>query len=201
MKTGNQNAQIFLVLVPHRDIRIKLRKYSDLLIKKGFTGVYNFPIAAPLATLSQELQTKELKQITYSLREAAGNSKIFAEEIDVTAFPSHEKDLTLIGPRLNISIPQNVLNSVTNKTDAFFSSIITGCFLVPELISDLREDNKKLDIFNETPFESLSFRAAAIANMYWRSLQINGEIYYKWKIGKLCWLPRQKKGFTKSENM
>jgi hypothetical protein len=201
MKTGNQNVQIFLVLVPHRDVRVKLRKYGNLLIEKGLTGVYNFPYAAPLASLSQELQIGELKQIAHSLREAAGNSKIFTEEIDVTAFPNNKIDLTLVGPRLNISIPRNVFISGEKKIDSLFSSIIAGCFLIPELISDFREDNKKFNILHVTPCESLSFRAAAIANMYWRSLQINGEIYYKWKISKLCWLPKQKKGFTKSENM
>jgi hypothetical protein len=201
METENTRVQTFLVLVPHRDARTELRKYSDLLIKAGLTGVYNFPYTAPLASLSQALNNTELKNIAHALREAAGNNKIFTEENDVAVFPNYKKDLTLTGPRLKITIPQKVFDSTIEKIDTVFSSIIAGCFLIPELITDFRIDNNKLNILRETPCEKLGFRAAAVANMHWRHLQINGEIFYKWKIGKLCWLPHPKKGFTKSKNM
>jgi hypothetical protein len=193
--------QTFLVLVPHRDIRVKLRKYCELIIKTGITGVYNFPYIAPLASLSQALSTSELKQTAHTLREATGNNKIFTEEINVTAFPNNEKDLTLIGPKLNINIPQNVFDSGAEKIDTLFSTIIVGCFLIPELIHNPNEDNKKLKLLRDTPFESLGFRAAAAANMRWMSFKVNGEIYYKWEIGKLCWLPRPEKVSQKVKNM
>jgi hypothetical protein len=201
METENRRIQTFLVLVPHRDVRVELRKYCELIIKTGLKGVYNFPYIAPLASLSQPLNTTELKQIAHALREAAGNNKISAEKNDVTAFPNHEDNLTLLGPRLNITVLQNVFESAAKKIDTLFSSIITGCFLIPEHISDFTEGGNKFSALRVTPFENLGFKAAAVANLYWRSLHINGEIYYKWKIGKLCWLPRPKKGFTKNKNM
>jgi hypothetical protein len=149
-----------------------------------------------LACLSRALNTGELKQIANSLRENIGSGKISAEGDAVTAFPEYEKKLTLAGPRLNIVIPQNVFDSVRKKINAIFSPLVIGCFLMPEFIRDFRKDNKEFSVLPEVPHEKLEFRAAAVANMYWRSLQVNGEIYYKWKIGGLCWMPRPQKGFT-----
>jgi len=180
MKTENRRKQTYLVLVPHRDIRGELRKYGDLILKAGLTDVYSFPYIAPLAALSQALNAGELKQIAHSLRKTAGSGKISAEGDAAIAFPGYEKDLSLIGPRLNIVIPKNVFEGGIKKINAIFSPLVIGCFLT--------KDNKKLSL--EIPREKLAFRAAAVANMYWRPLRLNGEICYKWKIGKLCWLPR-----------
>jgi len=183
MKTKiKRHKQTFLVLVPHRDVRGELRKFGNLIIKAGLTDVYSFPYIAPLASLSGALNTEELKQIAHSLRDNIGSSKISAEGDSVTVFPGYEKNLSLTGPRLNIVFPQNVFDGGIKKITTIFSPLVIGCFLT--------KDNKKLISLQELPREKLAFRATAIANMYWRSLQINGEIYYKWKIGKLCWLPR-----------
>jgi hypothetical protein len=184
MKTENKrHKQTFLVLVPHRDVRGELRKYGDLLVKTGLTDAYSFPYIAPLASLSQALNAEELKQIAHSLRKNIGSGKISAEENAVTAFPGCEKNLNLTGPRLNIVIPHNVFESGIKKITDIFSPFVIGCFLT--------KDNKKLSL--EIPREKIAFRAAAIANMYWRPLKVNGEICYEWKIGKLCWLPRPQK--------
>jgi len=197
MKTENKrHKQTFLVLVPHRDVRGELRKYVDLMVKAGLTDVYPFPYIAPLASISQALNTEELKQIAHSLRKTAGSDKISTEGDGIISFPGYEKDLSLIGPRLNISIPQNVLECGIKKITGLFSPFVIGCFLT--------KDNKKLISLQELPREKLAFRAAAIANMYWMPLQIDGEICYKWKIGKLCWLPRpvrnaDKKGLQKTK--
>jgi hypothetical protein len=191
MKTENRRKQTFLVLVPHRDVRVELRKYCGLMLKEGLTDVYSFPYIAPLASLSSALNTEELKQIAYSLRKTAGSDKISAEGDDVTAFPDNEKRLSLAGPRLNIAIPKNVFESGTKKIIDIFSPLVIGCFLT--------KDNKKLMRLPEIHREKLAFRAAAAANMYWRTLRVNGEIYYKWKIGKLCWLPRPQKSLQKTE--
>jgi hypothetical protein len=198
MKTEKSLTQTFLVLVPHRDVRIELQKYSDLAQEaaqkaaqeKGLAGVYNFPHVAPLASLSQALTDSELKQIAHSLRKNIGNNKIFAKDGAVTVFPCYKKDLSLTGPCLDIVIPQNIFDSGSKKINAFLSPLIIGCFLMPEFTLDSREDNIKFNAFREIPCKKMEFRAAAVANMYWRSLQLNDEIYYKWKIGKLCWLPR-----------
>jgi hypothetical protein len=181
MKTEiRRHKQIFLVLVPHRDVRGELRKYGDLMVKAGLSDVYSFPYITPLASLSQALDTEELKQIAHSLRKNIGNDKISIEGDAATDFPCYERDLSLVGPRLDIEIPRNVFKGGIKKITDIISPLLIGCFLTKE--------NKKLPL--EIPREKLAFRAAAVANMYWRPLQIDGEICYKWKIGKLCWLPR-----------
>ncbi|WP_461256119.1 hypothetical protein [Treponema sp. R80B11-R83G3] len=182
MKTENRRKQTFLVLVPHRDVRGELRKYGDLLVKTGLTDVYPFPYIAPLASLSRALNAEELKQIAHSLRKNIGSGKISAEGDAVTAFPGYEKDLSLIGPSLNIAKAQNVFESGIKKINNIFFPIVAGCFLT--------KDNNKLSLLSEIPLKRLEFRSSAVANLYWRPLQIDGEICYKWKIGKLCWLPR-----------
>jgi len=189
MKTENKrHKQTFLVLVPHKDVRGELRKFGNLMIKKGLADVYPFPYIAPLASLSRALNKEELKQIAHSLRDNIGSDKISAEGDAATDFPGYEKDLSLIGPSLNIAIPQNVFDGGIKKINFLFSPLIIGCFLT--------KDNKKLIL--EIPREKFVFRAAAIANMYWRPLHIDGEICYKWKIGKLCWLPRPQKSLIKN---
>jgi len=192
MKTETKrHKQTFLVLVPHRDVRGELRKYGDLMIKGGLTDVYSFPYIAPLASISRALNTAELKQIANSLRDNIGSGKILAEDDDVTVFPCREKDLFLVGTRLNIVIPRNVFESVTKKITDIFSPLVIGCFLT--------KDDKKSIPSQKIPREKLAFRAAAVANMYWRTLRIDGEICYEWKIGKLCWLPRPLKGLQRTE--
>jgi hypothetical protein len=187
METEKKQTYKFLVLVPHRDIRSELRKNRDSAIKAALkaplAGAYTFPRVTPLASLSRALEDDELKQIARSLRKKIGKNKIFLYEDAVTSFPSDEKNLVLSGPRLDIDIQQDFFKNINKKVNYFFPSFVIGCFLKTE-------NNTKLNVFCETPQNKLGFRAAAVANMYWRALQINGEICYKWKIGKLFWLPR-----------
>ena len=191
MKTEiKRRKQTFLVLVPHRDVRCELRKYGDLTIKAGLTDVYSFPYIAPLASLSRALNVGELKQIANSLRKITGSDKISAEGDAVISFPGYEKDLSLAGPSLNIAFPQNVFEGGIKKITAIFSPFVIGCFLT--------KDKKKLISLKKISREKIAFRAAAVANMYWMPLRINGEICYKWKIGKLFWLPRPQKSLQKT---
>ena len=187
MKTEKTRTHKFLVLVPHRDIRSELQKNCDSAIKAALkaplAGMYTFPRVTPLVSLSRALEDDELKQIARSFRKKIGKNKIFLHEDVVTSFPCDEKNLFLCGPRLDIDIHQDFFKNISKKINYFFSSFVIGCFLKSE-------DNTKLNVFCETPQKNLGFRAAAVANMYWRTLQINGEICYKWKIGKLFWLPR-----------
>jgi len=190
MKTKKAKTQKFLVLVPHRDIRVELQRDCDLTLKAGLAGVYKFPLVAPLASLSREAEDGELKQIAISLRETAGKNKITSQEDAVIDFPCYEKKLTLCGPRLDIVTHQDLFKNVNKKIKYIFPSFVTGCFLMPDFNHDSGEDGKKFNAMRETPRKQLGFRAAAAANMYWRTLRVNGEIYFKWKIGKLFWLPR-----------
>ncbi|MCL1958801.1 MAG: hypothetical protein FWF68_04300 [Spirochaetes bacterium] len=182
METEKKLTHKFLVLVPHRDIRVELQKNCDSALKAQLADVYTFPRVTPLASLSQALEDGELKQIARSLRTHIGKNKIFAQENAVTDFPCYKKNVYLCGPRLDIDTHQDFFKNISKKIKYIFPSFVIGCFLKSE-------DNTKLDIFCETSQKKLEFRAAAVANMYWKALKINGEICYKWKIGKLCWLP------------
>jgi len=185
MKTETSRTYKFLVLVPHRDTRVELQKHCDSAVKAGLDGVYPFPRVIPLASVSQALDDGELKQIALSLRTHIGNNKIIAEGDAISTFPFNEKELTLCGAGLNIDIPQDIFKNLSKKISFIFPSGIIGCFLKPK-------DNTKLNIFCNSPQKNIEFRAAAAANMDWKEFQNKGEIYYKWKIGKICWLPRPK---------
>ncbi|MDR2542483.1 MAG: hypothetical protein LBC80_03420 [Treponema sp.] len=186
----------FLVLAPHRDVRVKLQKYSDAFIDSGLKGVYKFPLVAPLAVLSKPLTSEELKQIAHSLREIVGKSKINAVDATTADFPADSQELRLLGHCLDLNIPINVFESIKKQVKSFFSPLIIGSFLIPEA------DRDTIKKFSHRK-EELSFRAAAVANMSWQQVQQDSEIVYRWEIGKLCWLPRiaEKKGFTKSKIM
>jgi len=181
---GKRQKEIFLVLVPHRDVRVELRKYSETMAGSGINGVYNFPWVAPLASLSKPLSIDELKHFALFLRETTGTDKINTAEINTSVFPVCRNNGALIGPRLDLDIPAGTLEK-TQKVNRFFSPIVIGAFL------NLNKDNEQLlKIFHNSalPCKKLSFRAAAVANMYWQPLNANEETGYKWKIEKLCWL-------------
>lgn len=180
-----EETRVFLVLVPHRDIRLALRKYSDMLFKAKFTGSYHFPWVAPLAAISRPLSTEELKHCARSIREAAGG-KILAHEAAAASFPAGEGTL-LFGPRLDLSILPDSLGggeSAAKITSIFSPPVIGSCLLSSG-------ECETSTIPSPAP---LSSRAAAVANMIWRPLRRGGTVIgYKWKIGKLIWLPPVRK--------
>jgi len=217
-----QDKQMLLVLVPHQDVRVELRKYSDSLLKAGYHGFYSFPWVAPLASLSQPLSTEELKHCAHSLREAINGEKIIAEKESFTAFHAGETEMALFGPQLNLifenqsGLPQMgaqaifgspldvCLKDAALKIINIFSPVITGIYLLPKdkNLHDKNLQNKNLrgaslpahGNFSCLPPPEFSFRAFAIANMYWQPVLVETEgctVGYKWKIGKLCWLPRK----------
>jgi hypothetical protein len=186
----------FLVLVPHRDIRVVLRNYNKEAVSAGLTGVYSFPWVAPLAELAQPLTAGELKYFACSLRKVFGRDKMHVAEMSAAVFPSGAEDMTLFGPRLMIDTDfltqkcKDTKEFETGKIKTVFSDLVIGTFLAPKTHEQqLCAANQKFDTsLRENP--PLSFRAAALANMYWRPFQTGGEVGYKWKIGKLSWLPK-----------
>jgi len=176
-----KETSIFLVLVPHRDTRLILRKYSDTLFKAGFTGAYHFPWVSPLAAISRPFNTEELKHCARAIREAAG-SKILAHEAAAAAFPSAEDDTLLFGPRLEPDITQDALrgSESSSKIISIFSPPVIGSYL-------LSAGEGEVSALPHPP--KLSFRAAAVANMLMSTVRSGGTVIgYKWKIGKLIWL-------------
>jgi len=192
-KDTSKNKSIHLVLVPHRDSRGELRKYNEALFTKGLSGVYPFPLVALLASLSRPLNRDELKNITRSIRKAAGKEKISASDAGTVCFPACENGMALFGPRLNIDIPGDFSNH-SQKITALFSPIILGSFLIPKKHEYLENTTALSDLYGwHLQSGSLTFRACAVANLFWRPVRTgknDEEICYKWKIGELCWLPR-----------
>jgi len=174
--TQKKLKRIFLVLVPHRDVRLVLRNYSASLFRGGFPWAFCFPWAAPLAALSRALDDAELKNCSRVLREALG-SKICAGQPGVCAF----EEAALFGPRIEIDNLPDVLKDAAGKVTEIFPQPVIGACLLP---ADEKENTAL------PPPPELSFRAAAIANLYWQRTDEGGALNVKWKIGKLCWLPK-----------
>ena len=183
MKT-KKNRLNFLVLVPHRDVR-------GILQKENISGAYTFPLVAPLVSLSKPLSADELKNIARSLREANGMDKFNLIDFTSTTFPTGDGEMELYGPSLKINIPE-ITSSAAQKIKKLFSPLVIGTCLIPK-------DNKEQVHFDScgscgswlNSSHEISFRAAAVANMYWQPAQLNNEKGFKWKIGKLVWLPKK----------
>jgi len=167
---------IFLVLVPHRDMRLILRNYSASLFRAGFSGAFCFPWIAPLAALSRALDDAELKNCSRVLREIFGN-KIYAAGAGTCAF----EDVSIFGPRIEINGLPDALTNMAGKVTEIFPQPVIGACLLPA--SDA--ENAALP-----PPPELSFRAAAAANLYWQRTDEGGALSVKWKIGNLRWLPK-----------
>ena len=174
--TQKKLKNIFLVLVPHRDVRLILRNYSASLFRGGFSGAFCFPWAAPLASLSRALNEAELKNCSRILREALG-SKIYADKAAVCPF----EEEALFGPRIDIGSLSGALTDAAVKVTKIFPQPVIGTCLLPA--SDA--ENAALP-----PPPELSFRAAAVANLYWQRTDEGGALSVKWKIGNLRWLPK-----------
>lgn len=206
--TAGYGEKIFLVLVPHRDIRRALQKYNDALFKEGFYDVYQFPCVVPLALLSRPFNPGELKHFACSLRELFSAKKFSAGDLSVIKFPEKDSKTAIFGSRLVINNlsggNESILFNYENidKIISLFSPPVIGIYLLEDSSDIALPEALWKRIIDE---RQLSFRAAAAANMYWQPMygkssltdKLNSKkeiIGYKWKIGKLYWLPAVKKG-------
>ena len=177
--TQKKHTDIFLVLVPHRDVRLVLRNYSVSLFRAGVSGAFCFPWSAPLAAVSRALDDAELKNCARVLRKALG-SKISASQPRTCAFGNE----ALFGPRIEINSLPDVLKDAAGKvTEIFPQPVIGAC-----LLSASETESAILP-----PPPELSFSAAAVSNLYLRRTDEGGALNVRWKIGKLCWLPPSRK--------
>jgi hypothetical protein len=99
-------------------------------------------------------------------------------------------DSHIFGPRFDIEFPVDALGGGAEKVTKVFSPAVVGTCLLSE------EESKNAALLPKLP--ELSFRAAAVANFYWRQEKQGSAEGYKWKIGKLHWLPKVDKA-TKKE--
>jgi len=178
MKTDKPHRQLYLVLVPHRDIRLILKDYSLNLFKHGFYGAFHIPWIAPLAAISRPFNTDELKNCARILKTSLKGGKFFTSDAATVPFPLNEQGFSIYGPKLDINLSPGALGEAEKKINCIFS---------PPVIGALLRDGKETVALPPPP--QVSFRAAAAANMYLFPLFKNGVIGLKWKIGKLHWLP------------
>jgi hypothetical protein len=189
------------VLIPHRDSRALLRPWSAALFALGCEGAYAFPWMIPLAVLGAPLDREELRRLARSLRElslAGEHNGIFRalepEPLSLpenSAVPPLPRGLAFYGPRIDLSPDPEALRAVSDK--------ILFTFPVWILVSALIEAGS---VPEGLPRLSLSFRAAAAANMDYRPLEpcpqgLSAAYSFVWETGPPCWLPsvkRQKEG-------
>jgi len=172
-----------LVLVPHRDARLPLRRWSASLFTASLPGAWSFPQAAPLALAGRPLSDDGLKRSARALRAIINDSggKFTAgppalTEISERAF--------IFGPELNVNLPGEFYESLDVPVISRFTPPLIGAALqYGPLPGGL------------PPPPEISFRAAALANMSFRPLPSNsGErdsYSFEWKIGPLHWLPKR----------
>jgi hypothetical protein len=185
--------QCLLVVVPHREPRSSLRKWSGRLFAAGFNGAWSFPWLAPLALLSLPFDTAELKSLALTLRgqSLAENSegKFKTGAAAESRFPDGAAGdgvpagRFVFGPLLcpglrGMPFPESASEKILYR----FSPVVLG--------SALLEGSGSPDFppGDTPPPPELSFRAAAVANMNFRPLR-GGNYSCEWEIGKLCWLP------------
>jgi len=188
MKTNKFKTSIFLVLVPHKDARGEICKYSESLYKNGLKGAYSFPYAAPLASLLKPFSQEELKTTAKYLRETTNGEKFQSRELSHAAFGHPDDNMLLFGHKLNNNLSLAALTCAEKKIKNQITPAVIGSYLMPKICE--QQLCALTSLCESSPQPVFSFRAAAVANMFWRTIKKKGEIRYKWKIGKLSWLPK-----------
>jgi hypothetical protein len=167
-----------LALVPHRDVRGALRSWSASLFSRGMPGAWSFPWVMPIAALKRPLSGPELKSRALMLRRETD-----LEGGKFTTGPLSVADLSdnvsVFGPSVNIEISDSFFVS-EDAVIKCISPLVIGCALC------------QFDVKPDVNPPSLSFRAAALANMVFRPLPSNvyNDFSFEWEIGKLYWLPK-----------
>jgi hypothetical protein len=212
-QTGPARAAVnvikLLVLVPHRDARLLLQKWSGALFAAGLPGAWSFPWVAPLALLSGSLSPGELKHCALVLREqslAGGNNgKIKTGPALSAAFPEGcPCGGAVFGPVLELAVPGEAFAANTaGKITRRFSPPVLGAALVCGSAGENRAVPPLPALFFGPP--ALSFRAAALAQMICRPMLTGDGVLpgcgcsFEWKIGKLYWLPPVKRDRRRGE--
>ena len=175
----------FIILIPGRDTEKLLDENRAALFAKGFHGAYSFPPAAPLAEVSRPFSRDELKELAVNIRNLtmAHDGKIISSENSTNAGFGK---LSFLGPRLDL--PEELFNKTAKgKIARTFFPIVLCATLTDSAGTDPQAEK----------YLTLSFRAAALANLTIRSLNGGtGEALpysFEWETGPLVWLPAYKK--------
>jgi hypothetical protein len=170
----------FIVLIPHRDSGKLLRDYKGRLFALGINGAYSFPIAAPLALVSQPFTKEELKSLAQSLRALSAaegrNGRISAGELRTLPWL---EGLSFFGPGLDLPIPD-----FPQEVSYRFPSLVLCAGLIK---------TRDQALLPQGTGPSFFFRAAMVANLILRPLPAGETGYsFEWRIGTPVWLPAYK---------
>jgi len=187
IKSACQEEYRFVILIPNRDMEKILDDCRASLFAKGFYGAYSFPPAAPLAELSRPFNRNELKELAANIRKLsmARGGKISGAESGLNAGFGN---FSFFGPLLNLPAAGELFPETARD------KINRGLF-PPVLCTALLPQGEK---FPPKEGPSLSFRAAALANLAIRPLS-GGEkgeaqpFSFEWRMGEPVWLPAYKK--------
>jgi len=181
MKNNRPDSLLLLALVPHRDVRISLRAWSASLFSAGMPGAWSFPWVMPIAALNRPLSGVELKSRALVLRRSINLSsgKCTTSPSTIAALSDN---ISVFGPAVNIGLSDSFFDFEDNAVERRISPFVIGAALCqPDALPDINP-----------PY--LSFRAAALANIYFRPLPSHNGAYndfsFEWEIGKLHWLPK-----------
>jgi len=209
----------FLVLVPHPEIRQKIRAWSERLYSAGLWGAWSFPHAAPLALLSRALNPAELKRCASLLRtENPGSGNSTGNCTIRSLAPARSAlngDVDIFGLELDIHTERLEQSLAVGKILRRLSPPVLGAALVPKTCDECppsptftaqaHTGAHRNDVSPMVEHPRLVFSAAALANMSFEPLPSSsphaGRNYsFRWKIGRLYWLPSAKRhsGFNDS---
>ncbi|MDR0622819.1 MAG: hypothetical protein LBG10_00115 [Treponema sp.] len=211
VNTRRRGGLNLLALIPHRDVRKRLRAWSGELFAAGMAGAWSFPWAAPLACLSRPLSAGELRDAAFALREltGGGDGKFWTRAPALSPFPAFFASPSdgasgesgrrgrpaVYGPRLEPGGFEQALREIAaSKAAYWFSPPVLGAALAE---APGPETGTPPEAASPGPLPGppvLSFRAAALANMLFIPLEAGDRACsFEWDIGPLRWLPPVKK--------
>jgi hypothetical protein len=189
----------FVVLLPHRDAGKIFREYRRRLFASGFPGAFSFPAAVPLALVSRPLSAGELQALARALRQASiegGRDGTFtAGPPRSLPFPREASPLaglSLFGPALDPPVPgfDGASGSAFPACRYSFPALILCGALIPAGGEGREKAPPPAGDLFPAP---LSFRAAAVANLVIRPLDLppgpEPAYSFEWKTGRPSWLP------------
>ena len=167
---------LFVILIPHMEVQRQIEDHRSKLFSIGFLGSHSFPVCTPLIHVSKQFTDEELKNLAGEIRKQSFESDglIRADENALCNCPP----FSFYGPRLNINLEKLVFSHRTrSKSIIDLSPVVICTALVKE---------------KEEPFippsQTLSFRAASVANLEIRPMDDTG-YSFQWEIGREVWLP------------
>ena len=117
MYKNMKNANNLLVMVPHLEIRQKMRDFSAELVSSGLEGAWSFPHVIPLAITHEALNGSELKQCAAAIRLCNSNTDKFVIKCKKPEYAEYPQiaPVFVFGPELDINMPDSVFSDFSDK--------------------------------------------------------------------------------------